>query len=129
MTGDYNHGLNFWRYNGDGFNAGPSVVFNDDGSSTFNGPIETLGTIIPTIGGTTVDPPSVKTFLNSGASGFMSKTMPQGMTKTCLIKGTSGGTGLLNVTLIDNNGAYIASYSQPNVNCAKPITFTGTIIN
>jgi len=37
MTGAYGNKLAFWRYNGDGFNAGPPLEIYDDGTVRING--------------------------------------------------------------------------------------------
>ncbi len=43
MTGNYGNKLAFWRYNGDGSNPGPTLELNDDGTSQFNGNVNTTG--------------------------------------------------------------------------------------
>ncbi len=40
MTGAYGNKLSFWRYNGDGANAGPAVDINDDGTTKFYGSVK-----------------------------------------------------------------------------------------
>ena len=40
MTGGYGNKLSFWRYNGDGKNAGPVLDIFDNGTVTVNGPIK-----------------------------------------------------------------------------------------
>ena len=43
MTGDYGNKLSFWRYNGDGTNAGPLMDLNDNSTVKINGKISTNG--------------------------------------------------------------------------------------
>ena len=45
MTGDYQKGLNFWRYNADGTNAGPSVIFKDSGDVNMTNNLTVNGAI------------------------------------------------------------------------------------
>ncbi len=45
MTGDYGNKLSFWRYNGDGANAGPVLDLNDNGSVNMNGDLKIAGNL------------------------------------------------------------------------------------
>lgn len=43
MTGGYGNKLSFWRYNGDGANAGPVLELNDNGNVNTNGNLRVAG--------------------------------------------------------------------------------------
>ena len=53
MTGDYGNKLSFWRYNGDGVNAGPALDLFDNGTVNVPGNLK-VGTSL-CIGGTCID--------------------------------------------------------------------------
>ena len=45
MTGGYGNKLAFWRYNGDGKNAGPALELYDNGNAVINGDANVNGTL------------------------------------------------------------------------------------
>jgi hypothetical protein len=74
MTGGYGNKLSFWRYNGDGKNAGPALDIFDNGTVTINGPIK--GNNVICLGNTCIDESHLQ--MLTGARGVSLKHLSGG---------------------------------------------------